>query len=1021
MATAPPPLTTCPVCGSATDETGCPRCQASLDWQEQVEAIDFVVRRLEDWHREGRLTDRQWTALSTAHTGERQSIEAAGMAGKIVDSDINLPPRLRCWSCKEPISASTSHCDACGAPVSGPPVKSLRFYRFLSKELDRFEESGTITLRQAHELVGEVQERIAALKRKLEKDRAPMVDLFDADERRHVEPAIVRPRRSFLEVLLDPQSIQWLLASGGVLLVIGLVIWLSSLGLFQNAGVVAVLLGVGNAAILGGGCALTLATRHQFAGKALTLLACLVMPLNLWFYHYNGLITLEGHLWMAAVVCCVVYAAAAWVLKDPLFVYVLVGGVTLTGLLLLGEMHALDQVFAPVTLLIVTSLICLHAERAFPPEEASPFSRRRFGMAFYWSAQGLLASGLLILLGAQLIGWLHQPVLQHIFGGVAPAVSTREYLPRTLGLVLLGTYALIYSDIVVRRIGVYIYLAAVTLLWAEVQLLVVLDLPGTEAIVIITLALTGLAVNALQTQFEEKRDFLRTVPPLGVLLSLIPVLYGILLHFRATNVVLQREWPFQIGWPIVAGMLITALSCRAAAHLYRKRFPELTIFYFFATAAATLVFAAELLWMTPLKPWETQAPILMVIPVLYLIAAHLYRGHSPEKPLVWCAHASTVVMMLCSLYVVLGVVVNPGQGFQVAGIQPIVGANLNLLLAVFCAEVALFYGLAACLRKQGWNVYLATVMACGAIWQLLMYFHTPGELYPLAFSLLGLALLVAYRLALLEQIEWAGLSRAGFQSANALATLGFVAGVFLSLSRLLMSDAALAQLDGAGQWQGPVWLALYLMTFLAAVSLIAAFLVQLAAWRRAYLAITIACGLLIALLYHRIHPANPWQILEIVTCLVGVGLLILAHVGWYREPVDRSSEMVSLALVFGCMALLVPLFIASAIYRFGFKISPINELCLVASCVALLGSGIMCRLRGTTLFGAVTMALYILMVIVHLHKHLPDQLIVGIYITVGGAVLFGTGIVLSLYRDRLLALPERIKRREGIFRVFGWR
>src|SRR6516225_6810938 len=62
MATAPPPLTTCPVCGSATDETGCPRCQASLDWQEQVEAIDFVVRRLEDCHREGRLTDRQWTA-----------------------------------------------------------------------------------------------------------------------------------------------------------------------------------------------------------------------------------------------------------------------------------------------------------------------------------------------------------------------------------------------------------------------------------------------------------------------------------------------------------------------------------------------------------------------------------------------------------------------------------------------------------------------------------------------------------------------------------------------------------------------------------------------------------------------------------------------------------------------------------------------------------------------------------------------------------------------------------------------
>src|ERR1043166_4074097 len=454
MATAPPLLVACPVCGSPTDETGCPRCQASLDWQEQVEGIDFVVRRLEDWHKEGRLTDRQWTALSAEYAGYRQTISDAGRGGRAVDAPIQLPPRLRCWSCKDRIGAD-SHCNGCGAPVTGPPVKSLRFYRFLSKELDRFEEASTITLRQAHDLVAEVQERIAALKRKLERDRAPLVARVAPDEpyarrdtepsygdsgyggRAYGEPAIVRPRRSFMEVLLDPRSIQWLLASGGVLLVVGLVIWLSALGLFQNAGVVAVLLGIGNAAVLGGGFFLTLGTRHQLAGKAITLLACLVMPLNLWFYHYNGIITLQGHLWMAAVVFCVIYAAAAWVLKDPLFVYVLVGGLTLTGLLILGDFQALDQVFGPVVLLIVTSLLCLHAERAFPPDDASPFSRRRFGMAFYWSAQVLLASGLLFLLGAQLIGWIHRPVLRHIFGGEPPLVATRDYLPYTLGLVLL--------------------------------------------------------------------------------------------------------------------------------------------------------------------------------------------------------------------------------------------------------------------------------------------------------------------------------------------------------------------------------------------------------------------------------------------------------------------------------------------------------------------------------------------------------------------------------------------------------
>ena len=36
-------------------------------------------------------------------------------------------------------------------------------------------------------------------------------------------------------------------------------------------------------------------------------------------------------------------------------------------------------------------------------------------------------------------------------------------------------------------------------------------------------------------------------------------------------------------------------------------------------------------------------------------------------------------------------------------------------------------------------------------------------------------------------------------------------------------------------------------------------------------------------------------------------------------------------------------------------------------------------------------------------------------------VLFGSGLVLSIYRDKLLSLPDQIRRREGIFRIFDWR
>ena len=91
-----------------------------------------------------------------------------------------------------------------------------------------------------------------------------------------------------LEIILDPRTIQWLLGLGGVLLVLGLVIWLATLGVFKNPVVVAVALGIGNAAVLVGGWAIIRFTRYQTAGRAITLLACLVMPLNLWFYHAQG-------------------------------------------------------------------------------------------------------------------------------------------------------------------------------------------------------------------------------------------------------------------------------------------------------------------------------------------------------------------------------------------------------------------------------------------------------------------------------------------------------------------------------------------------------------------------------------------------------------------------------------------------------------------------------------------------------------------------------------------------------------
>ena len=51
-----------------------------------------------------------------------------------------------------------------------------------------------------------------------------------------------------LEALLDPRAIQWLLTIGGGLAVLGLIIWLGSIGIFANSLAVALVMGAASLA-----------------------------------------------------------------------------------------------------------------------------------------------------------------------------------------------------------------------------------------------------------------------------------------------------------------------------------------------------------------------------------------------------------------------------------------------------------------------------------------------------------------------------------------------------------------------------------------------------------------------------------------------------------------------------------------------------------------------------------------------------------------------------------------------------
>jgi hypothetical protein len=98
----------------------------------------------------------------------------------------------------------------------------------------------------------------------------------------------------------------------------------------------------------------------------------------------------------------------------------------------------------------------------------------------------------------------------------------------------------------------------------------------------------------------------------------------------------------------------------------------------------------------------------------------------------------------------------------------------------------------------------------------------------------------------------------------------------------------------------------------------------------------------------------------------------------------------------------------------------INEMAFLATAVLLLASGIVARIKSTTIAGA--MMLLFGLLTLFMYVHIPEKLqTVGMALTLAGGLLFGIALLLSIYRDNLIALPDAIRRREGVFRVLGWR
>lgn len=960
-----------------------PSADRAERWRDLIAAYEFARDRCAQWGRDGLLGVGAASVIADYYA---QRLAECAERRDRGDS----PPANHSLFREEPLPSSL-HSES----------RVLRLWEFLDEELQRHQGAGRIPLANSHACLNAVQERVSFLRRKLGNVASDAIPVVAAAPPESPEPIIAQevvatPRRSILEILLDPRSIQWFLALGAALLVFGLVLYLYTKGIFENKLVVAASMGVANAAIFAGGWWLILRTRYQLAGRALTLLACLVMPLNLWFYHAQDIITLQGHLWIAGVVVCGFYAASAWVLRDWMFVPVLMGGVAMTGLLLLADLGKFWEVAAPATFLTVLGLIGIHVERAFADDE-SPFGRKRFGLAFFFSGHALLAAGLLLVLTAQMSGnWLY-PFFRDLYAKFqaepSPIAVAQWGQLLAMALVGAGVYAHLYSDFVVRRKGVYVYFAALGLLWALVLLLDLLNITIGIEVLIAALALTALSANLAHANLGQAATQ-RAFPALGLCLALSAVILGVVAHFRATNVWLP-QWKYDTGWAFVAAMAVTVVSCRVSAHLVRNTSPTLTRIYFFATAAAEIVGAAALLRLAGLVRWEEQAWILMLIPIAHAIAASLYGDRPWAAPVLAAGQAATVVMLLSSVVAAM----HGLQDFLVKG------QYINLQLAAFFSLAGVFYLLTATLHAHRDGVYLAAVMLTAAIWQVMLYYNLTAEYYTLTFALLGLALLIGYRFGSASQ-SGLGRSKAVFDSANGLLSVAFVASLLQSAQRL--------------GFQEPRWQSAALSAAMTVISLAAIGLVRHAAWRRWYVVTSIGLGLVTLLTVEALTQLTAWQKAELFSAFAGLVLLIVGHVGWRRER-EQETDLVSFALGLGSLLVGVPLIIATVHHRFDLHFSWPDELGLLVLGLALLATGFAFELKATTLTGAAMATIYVLTLPLYARGLLEQVQTAAILIAVVGGLIFGIGILLAVWRDRLLTLPARVRNREGIYRVLSWR
>ena len=814
-------------------------------------------------------------------------------------------------------------------------------------------------------------------------------------------------RRSFIEQLLSPQSLQWMMACGSGLLMLGFVIWLWSVGIFENPLVVAFGAGAATLSLIAGGMSMILKTRHQLAGRWLTLLGAVAMPLNLWLYNAQGLIILDegGHLWIPAAICCAIYALIAKVLRDSTFVYALVGGVVLTGMLFLADQSIgrFWEWLPPAKFLLVVGWISVFAQQIFP-DGKSEFSRSNFGAAFFRAGMIVVGSGLALILGG-FVSVIASPIIGQIDSFyVLTSITTHEKM-WALGMVSASAAGLFAQALMQKSQSCFA--AAIGLVAVSIAITVnLLAIPVTGTLLASVVAALTIAVNVSQAVARSRSEnsykgqlSLLYWSQAAVVGLLILTGFHLGVHFSDLSITFVKP----LAWWNVLQYLLTAGAAWSVAWNIRETTPrseyahESATAFSIAGAVTTMLAIWVSVWVQSVFPMENLALIVSVVPVVVAGARLLLRKGSIGNLLFGSAATSMTLTHLTLI-----------GASSLCGWLTLTSAVWAIVLGV----AALAFLLASRKSATAMNEVLSLLSSIAGITVFANFLgFNIGHCLILAPMIAGTSIKLLHQF-IGDHVEFNGkLKQKPFAiAANFIISQAGIAAVLLGMSRWLSGD-----ISGS-------LMVVMLVSLVCTVA--ASYLTKNPYWRTLFRTLVLAIVGSSVCVFDGWLDIDGWHRGEICSLVAGVALLVLGHLAWTREGDADADTVASLGLFAGSLLIAIPLAIGLVSYRFADDPAThwrlFHEVATIAGSLVLLGSGMLCRIRVTTVSGAALMLTFVgsLVALVRI----PDQLQnASVAMMVGGGIFLGSAILMSIYRDRLVALPAQMREGEGVFQVLKWR